>query len=226
MLLSIRRSLAIRLAVLILVYLLVVVGHGMMCNLSLVLYHLLLSGLEALMLNGSTSVLLSIRRSLAIRLAVLILVYLLVVIGHGMMCSLSLVLYHLFVSAPEALTLHGNTSVLLNIRWSLAIRLAVLVLVYLLVVVGQGMMCNLSLVLYLLLLSGLEALMLNGSTSMLLSIRRSLAIRLAVLILVYLLVVIGHGMMCNFSLVLYHLLLSALETLTLHGNTSVLLNIN
>ena len=38
----------------------------MMCNLSLVLYHLLLSALESLMLHGSTSVLLSIRLSLAI----------------------------------------------------------------------------------------------------------------------------------------------------------------
>ena len=49
-------------------YLLVVVGNGMKCNLSIVLYNLLLSALEALTLHGSTSVLLSIRRSLAIRL--------------------------------------------------------------------------------------------------------------------------------------------------------------
>ena len=162
-----------------------VVGHGMMCNLSLLLYHLLLSALETLTLHGSTSVLLSIRRSLAIRLPVLILVYFLVVVGHGMVCNLSLVLYHLLLSALETLTLHGNTSVLLNIRRSLAIRLAVLILVYLLVVVGHGMMCNLSLVLYHLLLSALEALTLHGSTLVLLSIRRSLAIRLTVLILVY-----------------------------------------
>ena len=64
-------------------FLLVVVGHGMMCNLSLVLYHLLLSALETLMLHGSTSVRLNIRRSL---------VYLLVDVWHGMMCSLTLVL--------------------------------------------------------------------------------------------------------------------------------------
>ena len=111
-----------------------VVGHGMMCNLSLLLYHVLLSGLETLTLHGSTSVLLSIRRSLAIRQPVLIFVYLLVVVGHGMMCNLSLLLYHLLLSASETLKLHGNTSVLLSIRRSLAIRLAVLILVYLLVV--------------------------------------------------------------------------------------------
>ena len=52
---------------------------------------------------------------------------------------------------------------------------------------------------------------------MLLSIRRFLAIHLPVVILVYLLVVVGHGMMCNLSLVLYHLLLSILEALMLHG---------
>ena len=85
MLLSIRRSLSISLVVLIIVYLLVLVGHGMMCNVSLVLYHLFLSALETLTLHGSTSVLLSIRRSLAIRVAVLILELLLVVVVHGMM---------------------------------------------------------------------------------------------------------------------------------------------
>ena len=50
----------------------------MMWNLSLILYHLLLSAVEALTLHGSTSVLLSIRRSLSISRAFLILVYLLV----------------------------------------------------------------------------------------------------------------------------------------------------
>ena len=88
----------------------------MMLNLSLILYHLLLSAFEAIMLHRSTSVLLSNRRSLAIRLAVLILMYLLVVIRHGMMCNLSLVLYHLILSALETPTLHGSTSVLLSIR--------------------------------------------------------------------------------------------------------------
>ena len=194
----------------------------MKCNLSLVLYHLLLSALEALMVNGSTSMLLIIRRSLAIRLAVLIFC---VFIGHGMMCNLSLVLYHLLLSALESLMLHGSTSVLLSIRRSLAIRLGVLILVYLLVFIGNGTMCNLSLVLYHLLLSALETLTLHGSTSVLLSIRRSLAIRQVVLIIVLLLVVAGHGMMGNLSLVLYHLLLSALEALTLHGSTLVLFSI-
>ena len=148
-----------------------------MCNLSLPLYHLLLSALEALTLHGSTSVLLSIRRSLAICLVVLIFC---VFIGScWSFNSLSL--------ASKCFTLHGSTSVLLNIRQSLAIRLAVLILVYLLVVMGHGMMCNVSLVLYHLLLSALETLTLHGSTSVLLSIRRSLAIRLPVLIFVYLL---------------------------------------
>ena len=50
----------------------------MMCNLSLVLYHLLLNALKTLTLHGSTSVLISIRLSLAIRLEVLIIVNLLV----------------------------------------------------------------------------------------------------------------------------------------------------
>ena len=66
-------------------YLLVVMGHGMMCNLSLVLYHLLLSALESLTLHRNTSVLLIIGRSLFISLAVLILELLLVVVAHGMM---------------------------------------------------------------------------------------------------------------------------------------------
>ena len=77
----------------------------MMCNLSLVLYHLLLSTFEAFTRHGSTSVLLSIRRSLAICLAVLIFVHFLVAVGHGMISNLSLVLYHLRLSALEALML-------------------------------------------------------------------------------------------------------------------------